>query len=93
MNREQRLNRPKRLRIAMARSGNGAKTNHVGYIEKIAKDKTPKAQKVGNFFVKINQGVRGQYTNVVPKSKLYKTRADAGLFAAYWAMIKSRFGI
>ena len=93
MNREQRLNRPKRARIAMERSGNGAKANHSEAIKVLAKDKTPKVQRVGNFFVKIKQGVRQQYINVVPRSKLYNTKAQPGLFAAYWRMLKSKLGI
>ena len=44
MNREQRLNRPKRLRLAMEKSGNAAVANHSKAIEVLAKDKTPKAQ-------------------------------------------------
>ena len=93
MNREQRLNRPKRLRIAMEKSGNGAKANHSKAIKVLAKDKTPKVQRVGNFFVKVKQGVRQQYINVVPKSKLYNTKAQLGLFAAYWNMLKAKLGI
>ena len=90
MNREQRLNRPKRLRIAMAKSGNAVVANHSKVIETLAKDKTPKVQRVGNFFVKVKQGVRQQYINVVPESKLYNTKARPGLFAIYWNMIKSK---
>ena len=93
MNREQRLNRPKRLRIAMEKSGNGATANHSAAIEVLAKDKTPKAQRVGNYYVKVKQGVRQQHTNVVPKSKLYNTKAQPGLFAAYWSMLKSKLGL
>ena len=93
MNREQRLNRPKRLRIAMAKSGNAAVANHSEAIEVLAKDKTPKAQRVGNFFVKIQQGVRQQYTNVVPYSKLYTTKANPGLFATFFNMLKTRLGM
>ena len=92
MNREQRLNRPKRVRIATDRSGNGAKANHSEAIKVLAKDKTPKAQRVGNFFVKIKQGVRQQYINVVPKSKLYSRRAKPDLFADYWDILKAKFG-
>ena len=92
MNREQRLNRPKRARIAMERSGNGAKANHSEAIKVLAKDKTPKVQRVGNFFVKIKQGVRQQYINVVPRSKLYNRKALPGLFATYWDMFKAKFG-
>ena len=93
MNREQRLNRPKRLRIAMEKSGNGAKANHKETIEILAKDKTPKVQRVGNFFVKVKQGVRQQYINVVPYSKLYNTKARPGLIAIYWNMFKARLGL
>ena len=93
MNREQRLNRPKRARIAMEKSGNGAKANHSEAIKVLAKDKTPKVQRVGNFFVKIKQGVRQQYINVVPRSKLYSTKAEPSLFEAYWNMFKSKFGM
>ena len=93
MNREQRLNRPKRARIAMEKSGNGAKANHSEAIKVLAKDKTPKAQRVGNFFVKIKQGVRQQHINVVPRSKLYNRKAGPGLFATYWNMLKSKLGI
>ena len=82
MNREQRLNRP-----------NGAKANHSKAIEVLAKDKTPKVQRVGNFFVKIKQGVRQQHINIVPKSKLYTRKPEPGLFAAYWGMLKSKLGI
>ena len=93
MNREQRLNRPKRARIAMERSGNGAKANHKEAIEILAKDKTPKVQRVGNFFVKVKQGVRQQYINVVPKSKLYNRKVQPGLFATYWDIFKAKFGM
>ena len=93
MNREQRLNRPKRLRIAKAKSGNAAVANHSKAIEILAKDKTPKVQRVGNFFVKIKQGVRQQYTNVVPYSKLYTKKPEPGLFAAFFNMFKARLGL
>ena len=93
MNREQRLNRPKRARIAMERSGNGAKANHSKAIEVLAKDKTPKVQRIGNFFVKIKQGVRQQHINVVPKSKLYNIKAQPGLFAAFFNMLKTKLGM
>lgn len=92
MNREQRLNRPKRLRIAMERSGNGAKANHKEAIEILAKDKTPKVQRVGNFFVKVKQGVRQQHINVVPRSKLYNRKHEPGLLATYWDIFKAKFG-
>ncbi len=93
MNREQRLNRPKRLRIAIEKPGNGAKANHSEAIKVLAKDKTPKVQRIGNFFGKIKQGVRQQHTNVVPKSKLYNIKAQPGLFATYWGMLKYKLGM
>ena len=93
MNREQRLNRPKRLRIAMEKSGNAAIANHSEAIEVLAKDKTPKVQRVGNFFVKVKHGVRQQFTNVVPYSKFYTTKARPGLIAIYWNMFKTRLGM
>ena len=93
MNREQRLNRPKRARIAMERSGNGANAYHSEAIKVLAKNRTPKVQRIGNFFVKIKQGVRQQCTNVVPYSKLYSRKAQLGLFAAYWGMLKYKLGM
>ena len=93
MNREQRLNRPKRLRIAMEKSGNGAKANHSEAIKVLAKDKTPKVQRVGNFFVKIKQGVRQQFTNIVPYSKRYTSKAVPGLFATLINSLKTRLGM
>ena len=93
MNREQRLNRAKRLRIAMSKSGNAAVANHSEAIEVLAKDKTPKVQRVGNFFVKIKQGVRQQYTNVVPYNKLYTRKPEPGLFTAFFNMLKYRLGM
>ena len=90
MNKEQRLNKLKRLRIAMERSGNGAKANHSATIEVLAKDKTPKVQRVGNYYVKVKQGVRNQFVNVVPKHKLYK-RAAKGLFGNVVDFLKSKF--
>ena len=93
MNREQRLNRPRRLRISMKKAGKAAVANHNKAIEVLAHDKTPKAQRVGNFFVKIRQGVRQQYTNTVPYSKFYNIKAKPSLFAAYWNMLKTRLGM
>ena len=74
------------------KSGNGAKANHSEAIKVLAKDKTPKVQRVGNFFVKVKQGVRQQYINVVPRSKLYNRKAKPGLFATYWDIFKAKFG-
>lgn len=94
MNREQRLNRVKRVRLAQERHGSGADLGDISpKAEQLAKDKTPKVQRVGNYFVKVKQGVRQQYTNVVPKNKFYAKQPEPGLFAAYWAMLKSRFHI
>ena len=91
MNREQRLNRPKRLRIAMEMSGNGAKANHSETIEVLAKDKTPKVQRIGNYYVKVKQGSRNQFVNVVPRHKLTKRVAGKGLFGNVLDFLKSKF--
>lgn len=91
MNREQRLNRQKRLRIAMERSGNGAKANHKEVIEVLAKDKTPKVQRIGNYYVKIKQGSRNQFVNVVPRHKLYKRATAKGMFGNVLDFLKSKF--
>ena len=91
MNREQRLNRPKRLRLAMEKSGNGAKTNHKEAIEILAKDKTPKVQRVGNYYVKVKQGARSRFVNVVPRHKLTK-RPSRGLFLKALDYLKSKLG-
>ena len=91
MTREQRLNRPKRLRIAMEMSGNGAKANHSEAIEVLAKDKTPKVQRIGNYYVKVKQGSRNQFVNVVPRHKLTK-RPSRGLFLNVLNYIKSKLG-
>ena len=94
MNREQRLNRAKRVRLAQERHGSGAALGDINpKTEQLAKDKTPKVQRVGNYFVKVKQGIRQQHINVVPKSKLYDTKAQPGLFAAYWSMLKSKLAM
>ena len=94
MNREQRLNRVKRVRLAQERHGSGANLGDINpKTEQLAKDKTPKVQRVGNYFVKVKQGVRQQCTNVVPRSKLYNRKAGPGLFATYWNMLKSKIGM
>lgn len=94
MNREQRMNRVKRVRLAQERHGSGAALGVINpKAEELAKDKTPKVQRVGNYFTKVKQGVRNQFVNVVPRHKLYNKRAEPNLFAAYWAMLKSKFGI
>ena len=94
MNREQRLNRVKRVRLAQERHGSGANLGDINpKTEQLAKDKTPKVQRVGNYFVKVKQGVRQQCTNVVPRSKLYNRKAGPGLFATYWSMFKSKLGM
>lgn len=90
MNREQRLNRAKRLRLAMEKSGNAAKANHSKAIEILAKDKTPKVQRVGNYFVKIKRGSRNQYVNVVPRHKLYKRAAAKGMFGNFLDFLKAK---
>ena len=94
MNREQRLNRVKRVRLAQERHGSGANLGDINpKTEQLAKDKTPKVQRVGNFFVKVKQGARQQCINVVPKSKLYTRKPKPGLVATYWNMLKSKIGM
>ena len=73
MNREQRLNRVKRVRLAQERHANLAPVGDINLKAKqLAKDKTPKVQRVGNYFVKVKQGSRNQFVNVVPRHKFYK---------------------
>ena len=92
MNREQRLNRVKRVRLAQERHGSGADliVNSLA-AEKMAKDKTPKVQRVGNYYVKVKQGTRSQFVNVVPRHKLYKRAAAKGLFSNVLDFLKSKF--
>lgn len=93
MNRTQRMNRPKRLRLALEASGSAAATaNHTPAILALAKDKTPIALRVGKYYAKVKQGARKQYLNVVPKHKRFKQPEVAGLFAKMLASIKNRFG-
>lgn len=92
MNREQRMNRAKRVRLAQERHGSGAALGVINpKAEEMAKDKTPKAQRVGNYFVKIKQGVRKQHTNVVPRHKLYDRAAAKGMFGNVLDFLKSKF--
>ena len=94
MNRDQKLNRAKRVRLAQEKHGSSAALGDINpTAEKLAKDKTTKAQRVGNYFIKIQQGIRGQHTNVVPESKLYKAKARPSLFAYYWNQLKLRLGV
>ena len=91
MNREQRLNRVKRVRLAQEKHGSGADLGDINpKAEQLAKDKTPKVQRVGNYYVKVKQGVRDQFVNVVPKHKLYK-KAAKGLFSNVLDFLKSKF--
>lgn len=50
-----------------------------------------KTQRVGNYYVKVKQGVRKQHTNVVPRHKLYKRAAGKGLFGNVLDFLKSKF--
>ena len=94
MNRDQKLNRAKRVRLAQEKHGSSAALGDINpTAKKLAKDKTPKAQRVGNYFVKIQQGVRQQYTNVVPYSKLYTRKPEPGLFDAFFNMLKYILGM
>ena len=94
MNRDQKLNRAKRVRLAQEKHGSSAALGDINpTAEKLAKDKTTKAQRVGNYFVKIKQGVRQQYTNVVPYSKLYTKKPKPGLFTEFFNMLKYKLGM
>lgn len=92
MNREQRLNRVKRVRLAQERHGNGADLGDISpKAEQLAKDKTPKVQRVGNYYAKVKQGARSQCVNVVPRHKLTK-RPSRGLFLKALDYLKSKLG-
>lgn len=92
MNRTQRMNRPKRLRLATEASGSAAQTaNHSPAILALAQDKTPSYKRIGTYYAKVKQGVRKQYLNVVPRHKLNKTPVVPGIFAKLWDNIKQRF--
>lgn len=93
MNRTQRMNRPKRLRLALEASGSAAATaNHTPTILALAADKTPSYKRVGNYYAKTKQGKHNTYLNVVPKHKRFKQPEIAGLFAKVWDSIKQKFG-
>ena len=94
MNRDQKLNRAKRVRLAQEKHGSSAALGNINpTAKKLAKDKTPKAKRIGNYFVKIKQGVRQQYTNVVPYSKLYIKKPKPGLFTEFFNMLKYKLGM
>lgn len=91
MNREQRMNRAKRVRLAQERHGSGAALGVINpKAEEMAKDKTPKVQRVGNYFAKVKQGSRNQYVNVVPRHKLYKRAAAKGMFDNFLDLLKAK---
>lgn len=93
MNRTQRMNRPKRLRLAAEASGSAAATaNHKPDIAKLAADKTPSYKRIGNYYAKTKQGKHNTYFNVVPKHKLKKVSAIPNVFAKVWENIKQKFG-
>lgn len=93
MNRKERINRPKRLRIRSEASGSAAQTaNHKPSVAKQAADKTPIAQRVGNYYVKVKQGIRKQCTNVKPYYKVNKPAKQPNLFANILNAIKAKFG-
>ena len=50
-----------------------------------------KTQRIGNYYVKIKQGSRNQFVNVVPRHKLYKRAAAKGLFGNVVDFLKSKF--
>ena len=94
MNRNQKLNRPKRLRIASQKHGNFAPTSgHHPDIAKQATDKRPKVQRVGDYYVKVKQGSRKQYLNVVPRHKLIRKPLDPNVFATLWDNFKAKLGL
>lgn len=93
MNRTQRMNRSKRVRLAEEASGSAAATaNHTPAILALAADKTPSYKRVGNYYAKTKQGKHNTYVNVVPKHKKFKQPEIAGLFAKMLASTKNRFG-
>lgn len=54
-------------------------------------NKIPKTQRVGNYYIKVKQGSRNQFVNVVPRHKLYKKAASKGLFSNVLDFLKSKF--
>lgn len=50
-----------------------------------------KTQRIGNYYVKIKQGARSQFVNVVPRHKLTK-RPSRGLFLSALDYLKSKLG-
>lgn len=50
-----------------------------------------KTQRVGNYYIKVKQGSRNQYVNVVPYYKLYKRTAAKGMFGNVLDFLKSKF--
>ena len=50
-----------------------------------------KTQRVGNYYIKIKQGTRNQFVNVVPYYKLYRRAAAKGLFSNVLDFLKSKF--
>ena len=50
-----------------------------------------KTQRVGNYYIKIKQGTRNQFVNVVPYYKLYRRAAAKGLFSNILDFLKSKF--
>lgn len=55
-------------------------------------NKIPKTQRVGNYYIKVKQGSRNQFVNVVPRHKLYNRKVQPGLVATYWDILKAKFG-
>lgn len=93
MNRTQKLNRPKRIRLTLEASRSAAHTaNHKPSIAKQAADKTPVAQRTGNYYVKVKQGVRKQCTNIKPYYKVNKPAKKPNVFANILDAIKEKFG-
>lgn len=92
MNRTQRMNRLKRVRLTKEASGSAAATaNHTPAILALAQDKTPSYKRIGNYYAKTKQGRHNTYFNVVPKHKLKKVPAIPNVFAKVWENIKQKF--
>jgi hypothetical protein len=85
MNRIQKVNRSKKLRIRLSKHGSAVQAPVI----KSAADKTPKVQRTGNYYtqkqnhvigVKDLKGKGNTYYNTVPAHKLRKAQKPGGLF-------------
>ncbi len=83
MNRNQKLNRAKKLRIKSEKHGSAA----IAPITKAAADKTPIAKRTGNYYTQVRNDVAGAkkgegntYMNTKAIHKLRKTQKPNSLF-------------